>query len=310
VTETGPSRLRIAIVGCGRVGAVLGAAWHRAGHRVTAVTARSDTSRLRAEALLPGTPIVDESVVGEDADLVLVAVPDRMLGEVVDRLASSGAIRAGQFVVHPAGRYGLEVLASATRVGAAPLALHPALPLTGTSMDLERLSGSVFGVTAPENLRTVAEALVVELGAEPVWIPNEARNGYHAALALAANYTMTLVNESIDLLADAGAEDPARILGPLVRASVDTALERRDAGQTGPITRGDGSTVASHMAWLETRSPLAFQAYRALGNLTVDRLLAAGVIDTAQASDVLRGLEGSADLPIRGEARGEARGET
>ena len=108
MTETGPSRLRIAIVGCGRVGAVLGAAWHRAGHSVTAVTARSDTSRLRAEALLPGTPIVDESVVGEDADLVLVAVPDRMLGEVVDRLASSGAIRAGQFVVHPAGRYGLD----------------------------------------------------------------------------------------------------------------------------------------------------------------------------------------------------------
>ncbi|MGA0208311.1 MAG: Rossmann-like and DUF2520 domain-containing protein [Candidatus Nanopelagicales bacterium] len=302
MSEAGQSRLRIAIVGCGRVGAVLGAAWHRAGHRISAVTARTDTSRLRAEALLPGVPVVDESMVGDEADLVLVAVPDRVLAEVVDRLASSGVIRAGQFVVHPAGRYGLDVLEPATRVGAAPLALHPALPLTGTSMDLERLSGSVFGVTAPENLRTVAEALVVELGAEPVWIPDQARNGYHAALALAANYTMTLVNESIDLLADAGAEDPARILGPLVRASVDTALERRDAGQTGPIMRGDGSTVASHMAWLQSRSPLAFQAYRSLGNLTVDRLLAAGVIDTTQASDVLRALEVTMEPPQRGDA--------
>jgi predicted short-subunit dehydrogenase-like oxidoreductase (DUF2520 family) len=83
---------------------------------------------------------------------------------------------------------------------------------------------------------------------------------------------------------------------------VDTALERRDAGQTGPITRGDGSTVASHMTWLQSRSPLAFQAYRSLGNLTVDRLLAAGVIDTTQASDVLRALEVTMEPPQRGDA--------
>ena len=291
MSETGPSRLRIAIVGCGRAGSVLGAAWHRAGHRIVGVTAGSDTSRLRAEALLPGVPIRDESDVALEADLVLIAVPDRALPEVVERLVALGAIRAGQFVVHPAGRYGLEVLAPATAAGAVPLALHPALPLTGTSMDLDRLTGGVFGVTAPEGLRTVAEALVVEIGAEPVWIPEGARSGYHASLAFAANYAMTLVNESVDLLANAGAEEPARILGPLVRASVETALERGDKGQTGPITRGDGSTVAAHLSWLAEQAPLAEQAYRSLGKLTVDRLLAAGVIDTRQASDVLRALE-------------------
>lgn len=294
MSDAGPSRLRIAIVGCGRVGAVLGAAWHRAGHRIVGVTARSDTSRLRAEALLPGIPVLDEADVSADADLVLIAVPDRALPEVVARLVSLGTIRAGQFVVHPAGRYGLEVLDPVARAGAVPLALHPALPLTGTSMDLDRLAGSVFGVTAPEGMRTVAEALVVELGAEPVWIPEQARNGYHAALTFAANYAMTLVNESVDLLAEAGAEAPARILGPLVRASVETALERGDRGQTGPITRGDGSTVVSHLAWLSDQAPLAARAYRSLGTLTVDRLLAAGVIDTEQASNVVHALDGTA----------------
>lgn len=287
----GPSRLRIAIVGSGRVGAVLGAAWHRAGHRIIGVTARSDMSRLRADALLPGVRILDETEVAQDADLVLLAVPDRALPEVVGRLSESGAIRAGQFVVHPAGRYGLDVLAPAASRGAVPLALHPALPLTGTTMDLDRLAGAVFGVTAPEGMRTVAEALVVELGGEPVWIPEEARAGYHAALTFAANYAMTLVNESVSLLADAGAESPERILGPLVRASVETALERGDRAQTGPITRGDGSTISAHLAWLALQAPLAEEAYRALGRLTVDRMLASGVIDTEQASDVLRGLE-------------------
>lgn len=291
MSEASPSRLRIAIVGSGRVGAVLGSAWRRAGHTIVGVTARSDTSRLRAEALLPGVPIADVSTITREADLVFIAVPDRELASVVEDLAASGALRAGQFVVHPAGRYGLDVLEPAAVAGAVPLAIHPALPLTGTTMDLDRLTGAAFGVTAPEGMRSIAEALVVELGGEPVWVPEQARAAYHAALALAANYSMTLVNEAVAILQDTGAESPQRILGPLVRASIETALERGDRAQTGPISRADASTVAEHVRVLRENSPLAAQAYRALGRLTVDRLLEVGVLDTDGASSVLRELE-------------------
>lgn len=291
MSDATPSRLRIAIVGSGRVGAVLGAAWHRAGHRIVGVTARSDTSRLRADALLPGVPISDAVTITAEADLVLIAVPDQVLAEVVADLVDLGALRSGQFVVHPAGRFGLNVLQPATSVGAVPLAIHPALPLTGTTLDLDRLTGAAFGVTALDGFRSVAEALVVELGAEPVWIPESARIGYHAALAFAANYAMTLVNESAGLLREAGAEAPERILGPLVRASVDTALERGDRAQTGPISRSDARTIEEHVQNLAERAPLAAHAYRSLGRLTVDRLLAAGVLTGEQASHVLHALE-------------------
>jgi predicted short-subunit dehydrogenase-like oxidoreductase (DUF2520 family) len=241
--------------------------------------------------LLPGVPIADVSTITREADLVFIAVPDRELASVVEDLAASGALRAGQFVVHPAGRYGLDVLEPAAVAGAVPLAIHPALPLTGTTMDLDRLTGAAFGVTAPEGMRSIAEALVVELGGEPVWVPEQARAAYHAALALAANYSMTLVNEAVAILQDTGAESPQRILGPLVRASIETALERGDRAQTGPISRADASTVAEHVRVLRENSPLAAQAYRALGRLTVDRLLEVGVLDTDGASSVLRELE-------------------
>ncbi len=293
MSEGAPSRLKIAVIGCGRVGAVLGAAWHRAGHRIVGVSARSDTSRLRADALLPGVPIRDRAHVTEGADLVLVAVPDQVLPNVMAQMAAEGSVSAGQFVVHPAGRFGLGVLGPAAKLGAVPLAIHPALPLTGTTLDLDRLAGAAFGVTAVPSMRSVAETLVVELGGEPVWIPEEARSGYHAALAFAANYAMTLVNESEALLRESGAESPARILGPLVRASVDTALERGDRGQTGPISRGDAQAVAEHLSYLHERDPLTEQAYRALGRLTVDRMLAAGVLDASQASAVISELEES-----------------
>lgn len=291
MSDAAPSRLNIAVIGCGRVGAVLAAAWHRAGHRIVGVTARSDMSRLRAEALIPEAPIVDRDAATQDADLVLLSVPDQILPELVQQMVQVGSLRSGQFVVHSAGRFGLGVLDPATELGAVPLAIHPALPLTGTSLDIDRLAGAAFGVTAPEAVRSVAETLVVEIGGEPVWVPEQARAGYHATLAFAANYAMTLINESVALLEAGGAEDPDRILGPLVRASVETALERGDRGQTGPIVRGDAQAVAAHVAYFDESAPLTAQAYRSLGRLTVDRMLAAGVIDTTQASAVLTSLE-------------------
>ena len=102
--------------------------------------------------------------------------------------------------MHTSGRYGAGVLDPALRAGALPLALHPAMTFTGTSVDVQRLAGCSFGVTAPEELRLAAEALVIEMGGEPEWIAEEARPLYHAALALGANHLVTLVAQSMELL--------------------------------------------------------------------------------------------------------------
>lgn len=282
-----PPRLSIGIIGAGKAGAVLGAALRRAGHHVNAVSAVSDISRLRAEALLPGVPIVPVTEVGADADLVLIAVPDDVLPELVRGLVASGAIHAGQFVVHPSGRYGLEVLAPAYEVGALPLALHPVMTFTGTSIDLDRLADAPFGVTAPEQIRPVAEALVVEMGGEPIWVPEEARSLYHAALALGANYLNTLVNASVSLLEEAGMESPQRLIAPLLSASLDNALRQGDAALTGPIARGDAQTVAAHVRAISEVDPLAAATYQAMGRLATDRALSSSLITMEQAGALL-----------------------
>ena len=176
-----PARLDVGVVGAGRVGAVLGAALQRVGHRVVAVSGVSEQSRTRAAQLLPGTPVVAPDDVVRRAELVVLAVPDDALADLVAGLAATR---------HVAGR----ASSSRTRRGGTGwrstrrpceqhvlgLALHPAMTFTGTGLDLERLVECCFGVTAPEPLRPVAEALVLEIGAEPVWIEESARPLYHA----------------------------------------------------------------------------------------------------------------------------------
>ena len=294
-SEPQPPRLRVGVVGAGRVGAVLGAALRRAGHEIVAVSAVSDLSRLRADALLPGIPVLPADEVPTDADLVLLAVPDDVLPGLVAGLVETGALHAGQFVAHPSGRHGVAVLEPATRVGALGLALHPAMTFTGTSVDLDRLADCPFAVTSAEPVRPVAEALVVEMGGEPVWVPEGARVVYHAALSYGANYLMTVVAQSVDLLRLSGIDEPQRLLAPLLSASLDNVLRHGDSALTGPVSRGDADTVASHLNALADQSPVVTDAYRALARLTADRALGAGLIAPADAERLLDVLAAGGD---------------
>ncbi len=285
-----PGRLAVGVVGSGRVGPALAAALRLAGHRPVAASGVSDTSRRRAEAMLPGVPLVEPAEVLARADLVLLTVPDDALPALVAGLAETGAVRPGQLLAHTSGRYGAGVLDPALRAGALPMALHPAMTFTGSTVDVDRLAGCSFGVTAPQELRTAAEALVVEMGGEPEWIEESARPLYHAALAIGSNHLVTLVAQSRELLAAAGVEHPGRMLGPLLGAALDNALRSGDAALTGPVARGDAGTVAAHLAELRAHSPQTVASYVAMARATADRALVNGMLKPESAEALLDAL--------------------
>ena len=283
VTSSRPARLRVGVVGAGRVGSVLGAALALAGHQVVATSAVSTSSRARAADLLPGVPVVPVDEVVRRSDLVLLTVPDDALADLVAGLAATGAFGRGALVAHTSGRHGLDVLAPATAAGALPLALHPVLPFSGSALDLQRLHGTAFGVTAPDPLRPAAEVLVVEMGGEPVWLTEAQRPLWHAALAHGANHLTTLVSSSADLLRAAGVASPGMVLAPLLGAALDGSLRAGDAALTGPVARGDAGTVRAHLEVLAQVAPEVLPSYVAMARLTADRAIASGRLDPDRA---------------------------
>ena len=286
---------RIGIVGAGRVGAVLGAAWRAAGHDVVAVSGDSDASRARAATLLPGVEVAKPSAVARACDVLVLAVPDDMLGNVALQLAGAGALhreegRPRLCVVHLSGRHGLGVLDPASQEGAAAVALHPAMTFTGTARDLERLAGCAFGATVPsgQHLEPLVRDLVGAAGGRVVPIADEHRSLYHAALAHGANHLVTLVAQAREMLGAVGAEDPSATLRPLLEAALDNALESGDGALTGPIVRGDVETVRAHVHELLEHQPLAVASYVALARDTASRAAADGRLLPIRAAAVER----------------------
>ena len=287
---------------------MLGAALRAAGHAVVGAYASSEASRERAGALLPDVPLLDVHTIVERSELVVLAVPDDQLPGLVSGLAALGAWQPGQLVVHTAGRYGTGVLEPVRAAGSIGLAIHPSMTFTGLSVDLQRLTDCSFGVTAAAPVLPIAQALVVEMGAEPVVIAEADRPLYHAALAHASNHVTTLLGQSLHLLRDIGVENPHRVLGPLVRATVDNALASGETALTGPVARGDANTVAAHIAALTELAELSaapttgagtagseagvLEGYRTLGRLTAQRAAASGRLDESAYRAVLAALEG------------------
>lgn len=285
--------MRVAVIGVGRVGSVLGAALARAGHFVAAATAVSDVSVRRARRMLPDVELLPADEAAALADLVLITVPDDQLAALIRGLANTGAWRPGQLAVHTSGAQGIAVFGPAAEVGVVGMALHPVMTFTDRPEDLQRLEGAAFGVTAVDEFRPVAETLVIELGGEPVWVPESARPRYHAALSMGSNHLVTLVNDSADVLRGAGVENPRRLLSPLLTASLDNALILGDDALTGPVSRGDSATVGAHLAAL--RQTPFLNPYLAMAIRTMQRARAAGRLTDAQCAALIAVIDSAAD---------------
>ncbi|MGB6245401.1 MAG: DUF2520 domain-containing protein [Gordonia sp. (in: high G+C Gram-positive bacteria)] len=262
-----PARLRVGIVSAGRVGTALGQALLAAGHDVSAVVARSPQSAARAAQRLPSARVADIPDIAAGSQLILLAVPDTRLSEVVDELAVARPA-AGTIVAHTAGAHGVDILAPLAALGAITVALHPAMTFVGTDDDTARLASSCFGITSADEIGdAIAASLVLEMGATPVRIAEADRNLYHASLAHGANNLIALISDALTALtvaiegpvgdrraaATVDGADPGiaqRVLGPLVRASLENVLEMGPAALTGPVARDDAATVRRHLAAL------------------------------------------------------------
>jgi predicted short-subunit dehydrogenase-like oxidoreductase (DUF2520 family) len=219
-------RLGVGIVGAGLVGPVIGAALAGAGHAIIGISAISDGSRERAEAILPGVPILEVPEILERSELVVLAVPANELAALVAGLAATGAWQPGQLVLHTAAEFGIGVLAPATAAGVIPLAIHPIMSFTGSTIDLARMEESYFAVTAPAPVLPIGQALAVEMGGEPIVVAEGDRPAFAEAISTARSFSTAIVEQATGLLTSIGVESPGTVLGPLVRSAVDNALSR------------------------------------------------------------------------------------
>ena len=212
------------VIGDEPAGLILAKAWAGAGHELIGVFVESAQAIERVEDLIPDVPIAPMAAVAEDADLVVLAVPYKDIELTCEGLTDLGVFGPKKIIVQLSPHHGYQVLSAAARVGAIPVALHPVMHFTGTSMDLTVLKNTTVAISAPEPLLPIAQALAIELGAEPAIIQEEQRASYSEAFEVASGFSSLVVQQAVGILSEAGVPDAARLIAPVVRSAVETAL--------------------------------------------------------------------------------------
>jgi predicted short-subunit dehydrogenase-like oxidoreductase (DUF2520 family) len=186
-----------------------------------------------------------------DADLVLLAVPDGAIAGVAQ------ALPIGPWVAHVSGATSLSALDPHQR----RFSVHPLQTLT-RDRGPEQLDGAWAAVTA-ESVAAHERAtwLAATLGLKPFDLADEEKPLYHAGAAMASNFLVTLYRTAAHLLEESHA--PPEALVPLMRRTIENGF-----ALTGPIARGDWSTVEAHLRALHERAPEVEPLYRALAEAT------------------------------------------
>jgi predicted short-subunit dehydrogenase-like oxidoreductase (DUF2520 family) len=188
---------------------------------------------------------------GSEPELVLLCVPDRAIA------TTAAAVPEGPWVAHVSGATPLAALAPHTR----RFAVHPLQTFT-RARGPEQLDSAWAAVTVDTaEARDVAFAFARTLGLRPFELDDDARALYHAGAVMASNFLVTLYRAAASLLAEADA--PPEALVPLMRRTIDNGFDL-----TGPIARGDWSTVDAHLAAIHDRRPELERLYRVLAEAT------------------------------------------
>lgn len=240
----------LAIIGPGRVGQAI-------------ARAAGDTT----QAVLAGRE--DHAVAAAGAECVLLCVPDQAIAAAAAVTARAQPVP--RFIGHVSGATGLEALRPAADAGSEPFSLHPLQTIPGGETDLH-------GVPAAISARSsagldYAGRLARSLGMRPFELDEDARAAYHAAASMASNFLITLEESAAQILDHAGVQNGRELLTPLVMTTARNWAEQGAAALTGPIARGDESTVTRHLDALARIDADLLETYRVLARRT--RALAA-----------------------------------
>lgn len=285
------SKPSIAIVGAGKVGPALAFLLRERGYPVAGVASRTLASaeRVARELGVPATDRPQEITI--KADVVFVTTPDRVIAEVAAQIGEQGGFKPGQIVFHTSGADPAGKVGAARSYGAMAGSLHPLQSFADVKMAMESLPGSYFALEGDDGAMPMAREIVRDLGGKSFFIKAEDKPVYHAAACVASNFLVSLMHFATGLYGRFGLSrnEAFSALLPLVRGTIKNIEQVGPApALTGPVSRGDGSTLAGHLAVLRDVGEEELDLYCRLGLYTIRVALEKGSITPEQAQEMER----------------------
>jgi predicted short-subunit dehydrogenase-like oxidoreductase (DUF2520 family) len=273
---------KIGIIGAGVVGTAVGVVLRHKGYEITSVYDIKFESTKELVERIGCTAYTSPQEVSRSADILFITTSDTAIEDVVDSLADSGAFFPGQVIVHMSGAQSSEILDRAKDFGAHVLSVHPLQSFANVERAIDILPGSIFSIEGDREAYDTAVCIVESLGGEYFFIDRKAKPLYHAGACVVSNYLVTIIDFGVKLLESTGIprQVATKALLPLINGTVNNVENIGiPKALTGPIARGDFTTIFKHLDCLEKMAPELMKLYSWLGFYTAQIAVEKGSID-------------------------------
>ncbi|MCW8128067.1 Rossmann-like and DUF2520 domain-containing protein [Microbulbifer halophilus] len=260
------------IIGAGKLGKTLGRLWRqRQVFEIGAICNRTAESTRDAAAFIGAGDAAESIAAMPDADCWLIATGNGQIAEIAEALGRRRGDCGRAVVFHCSGALGSAILEPCRPAAAA--SAHPVHSFADPALSLETLPGSSVALEGDSRAVEWLHSAFTALDCVPLTIAPENKSLYHAGSVFACNYLTALMDLSLRTFDAAGIdrEQALRLLQPIVLQTARNNLQLGpEKALTGPIARGDGTTVSAQLEALQAADPQLAQSYRQLGQACVE----------------------------------------
>ncbi len=286
--------LKVSFIGAGKVGTAFGLYLSRKGFPVNGYYSKSFESAKKASYLTKSTPYESLSNMIEVSDIIFITTNDDAIKHVVNQLSQENILKKGQIIVHMSGSQLCTILDSLEKFGCFIYSMHPLQSFADVENSLQKLESTVFAIEGSNEKISVLESILEKTGNKYFIIDSRVKGIYHAGACVISNYLVTLMDFGLSFFNAVGIDekDAFEAVYPLIEGTIENI---KDLGckkaLTGPISRGDISTIQNHLKAIEVSIPDKLSFYKAMALMTLDLSEKVPSEDKEKIKNTLQGVD-------------------
>jgi len=261
----------INLIGAGNLGKTLGYLFAKSGkYQIGAICNRSIRSAKAASRFIGAGGYVSTLSDLPAADVTLITTPDALITEISINLVSSSNLKYASTIIHCSGALSSDALIAVKKKNCYIASVHPMRSFADPKTCIDQYAGTYCALEGDAEIIHLATKLFQDIGSITYEICKTKKVSYHTAGVFASNYLVTLAQQALNCLENAGVEKTMamNVITSIMKGTVlnlESTLSPQ-ASLTGPIKRGDLAIIEKHLNHLD---PPQQKLYATLGMATL-----------------------------------------